>query len=243
MDIPTEDELTEDRTPLAFSAWLRRNLDDIYYSGEDGIRTSILYTEGPHRLIMKRLYEEALPLAILGENKFGDSDQVSLRLVLDDPTHDAVVTDRRANTAVVSRIEITQSHEGEDSYWRRLDRLETGRSFPYVPVPASGKKKGQAPAMPAQANPVEERVRRELQRIIDAAKRKEQKDYPADRSLLIFFDDWTPFHTVMDGEKLDEFVFQHLMTPTLRSRFTTLYLVGMWRDVFREFPLAWRPQR
>jgi len=38
----------------------------------------------------------------------------------------------------------------------------------------------------------------ELERIVEAARNKERKDYPANTSLIIFFDDTPPFREVIN---------------------------------------------
>jgi len=66
------------------------------------------------------------------------------------------------------------------------------------------------------ANSVEGRVNNELERILEAAKRKKGKDYPANTSLIIFFDDTCPFQKVIDDEKLDSLVDKNILNLDLR---------------------------
>lgn len=84
------------------------------------------------------------------------------------------------------------------------------------------------------ATEVEERVKNELERIRDAAEKKQGKDYPRDTSLIIFFDHTPPLEEVIDNVELDNFVSKNILNLDLR--FSTLYLVG--RDILREFSLA-----
>jgi hypothetical protein len=160
-----------------------------------------------------------------------------LQPVIGNQPYDAVVTDLRTKPPTRSFIEITQSHEKRDNYLRRRELLEKGHVFPYAPViktRAKGKR-GQAFSIPPEANSVEERVENELKRILAAARGKECKDYPANTSLIILFDDPRPFQEVMDNVSLDGFVSRGILNLDLR--FSTLYLVG--RDVvFREYSLA-----
>ena len=74
-------------------------------------------------------------------------------------------------------------------------------------------------------------------KIIDAAKRKEAKDYPVNTSLVIVFDDDRFFRRAMDDTNLDNFIERNILKLDLR--FSKLYLVG-WKNVFREFSLGKR---
>ena len=173
-------------------------------------------------------------MSIFGKHKYGDTDQVLLQPVIGNQHYDVVVTDRRSKPPIKSYVEITQSHEGTDNYWRRRQLLEKGYVFPYAPVVKAKAKKGQAFSIPPEANSVEERVGNELKRILAAARRKEGKEYPPNTSLIIFFDDAPHFQDVMDNEKLDGFVSRDILSLDLR--FSMLYLVG--RDVFGEYSLG-----
>ncbi|MDD5038017.1 MAG: hypothetical protein PHN78_01695, partial [Dehalococcoidales bacterium] len=85
---------------------------------------------------------------------------------------------------------------------------------------------------------VEKAAEDDLEKILVAAKKKAGKDYPADTSLIIFFDDTLHFPKVIDNAKLDSFVTGNILD--LGLRFSTLYLIG-WQNVFREFSLVKRP--
>lgn len=233
-EVISEEELTEQRTPSELLDWVGQKTDQIYYSGDAGRRALRLYNKGPAKELMKKFMDEAIPLAVFGKRKFGDTNQVLLQPVIDDPRYDAVVTDLTADPPTESFVEITLSHEGRDNYLRRCQLLEKGYVFPYAPVVKAKAKKGQAFSIPPEANSVEERVGNELKRILAAAKRKEGKEYRPNTSQIIFFDDAPHFQDVMDNEKLDGFVSRDILSLDLR--FSTLYLVG--RDVFGEYSLG-----
>ncbi len=223
----SKEELTKKRTPSELWDWLTQKVNEIC-STDEGLQDFRL-----QKGLVKKLVEEIAPLAIFGKHKFGDTDQVLLASskIID---YDALVTDLRTKPPSQSYLEITQSHEGENNYWRRRELLEKGCVFSYAPVIKTGTKKDQVVSIPPEATPVEERVKNELERIIVAAQKKEHIDYPTNTSLIIFFDDTPPFQEVIDNEKLDSFVNKNILNLDLR--FSTLYLVG--RDVFREFSLV-----
>jgi hypothetical protein len=229
-ELISEEELTKKRTPPELWSWVRQKTDQIYYSSDEARRALTLHNRG----LEKKLMEEVLPLAIFGKHKFGDTDQVLLQPVIDDPHYDAVVTDRTTDPSTESFIEITLSHEGRDNYLRRCQLLEKGYVPPYAPVIKTRTKRGWAFSIPAEATSVVERVENERQRILAAAKRKEGKKYLPSTSLVIFFDDARSFQEEMDNVRLDSFVTSNILNLDLR--FSTLYLVG-W-GVFREYSLV-----
>ena len=169
-------------------------------------------------------------------HKYADNNQILLQPVIGNQPYDAVVTDLRTKPASQTYIEITQSHEGENDYWRRCELLKKGYVFSYAAVIKASTKKTKMPvSIPPEATSVEERVQKELERILAAAKGKEGKDYPANTSLIIFFDDTPPFQEVIDNKKLDSFVNKTILNLDLR--FSAFCLVGSGRDVFREFSI------
>ena len=224
----SKNELTQERTPSELRSWVIEKTGEMG-STQQGRRVLRL-----QKGFAKQLMEEVLPLSIFGKHKYGDTDQVLLQPVIGNQHYDVVVTDRRSKPPIKSYVEITQSHEGTDNYWRRRQLLEKGYVFPYAPVIKTKTKKGQAFSIPSEANSVKARVENERQRILAAAKRKVGKDYPPNTSLIIFFDDARPFQEEMDNVRLDSFVSRDILSLDLR--FSMLYLVG--RDVFGEYSLG-----
>ncbi|MFC1985628.1 hypothetical protein ACFLWC_01375 [Chloroflexota bacterium] len=187
--------------------------------------------------LLKQLVEEVVPLAIFGRHKFDDTDQVLLQPIIGNQNYDAVVTDLRTKPASKGYIEITQSHEGENDYWRRLKLLKNGSVFRYATVIKVGKGKNRTVSITPEATPVEERVKNELNRILNAAKRKTGKDYPVNAALIISFDDTPPFERALKvmGTTIDIFVKKEILNLDLR--FSQLYLVGAAKELFREYPI------
>ncbi|MBI2917799.1 MAG: hypothetical protein HYY01_07360 [Chloroflexi bacterium] len=220
-------ELQKARTPSELWDWLIQKVDQIC-STPEGIQDFRL-----QKGLIKQLVEEVRPLAIFGEHKFGDTNQVHLQPVVGNQNYDAVVTDSRTEPHSTSYLEVTQAHEGENDYWRRCELLRKGFVFPYATVIKQGTNKNRTVSVPPEATSVEERVKTELRRILIAAQKKEHRDYPANTSLVIFFDDTPPFQKVIDHERLDVFVRGEILNLDLR--FAKLYLVGEAKGVFREY--------
>jgi len=219
----SQEELTKRRTPSELRNWLIQKVDQIC-STDEGMQDFRL-----QKGLVKQLVEEIRPLAIFEMHKYADNNQILLQPVIGKP-YDAVVTDLRTNPDSLAYIEITQSHEGENDYWRRCELLKKGYVFSYAPViKTSLKKPKMQVSIPPMATSVEERVKNELERILAAAKRKAGKLYPSNTYLIIFFDDTPPFQEVTDNVKLDDFVSKNILNLDLR--FSALYLVG--REVFR----------
>jgi len=227
----SKEELTKERTPLELLKWVEGKLGQIE-STEEGERTIRL-----HIGLAKQLMEEVYPLAIFGCRKFGDTDQILMQPVISNRSYDAVVTDVRSKPASQSYVEITQSLEGENDYLRRLVLQEQGIVFGHGDVTKKGTKKtGLQVSVKPNVNSGDI-AGNELNRIVDAAKRKAGRDYPTNTSLIIVFDDDRFFQRHIDDAILDAF-FRKCILP-LDLRFSTLYLVG-WKNVFREFSLVKR---
>lgn len=221
-----------ERTPLELLNWCRQKMDQIC-STDEGRRILRL-----QKGFAKQFIEEVYPLALFGHRKFGNANGVILQPVIGNQHYDAVVTDLRTNPASQSFLEITQSHEGQDNYWRRHELYKEGRVFPYAPIVKTGTRKSKVVSIPPEATSVERRVEGELAMIVAAAKRKEGGDYPLNTSLVLVFDDAPPFQKVMGNERLDGFVRRNIMS--LGLRFSMLYLVGR-HSSFREFSLGSMP--
>lgn len=233
--VPSEEirieELTKKRTPSELLRWVECKADQIE-STDEGERDLRL-----HEGLAKQLMEEVYPLAIFGSRKYGNTDQIFLQPIIGNQSYDAIVTDLRDKPASQSYVEITQSHEGESDYLRRRVLQEKGFIFMPGDVTKTGTKKtGLQVSMKLNVNSGDV-WKDELNRIIDAAKRKAGKDYPINTSLIIVFHDDHFFKRHIDDSILDNFITEYILKLDLR--FSTLYLVG-WQSVFREFSLAKR---
>ena len=225
------EELTKKRTPSELLNWVDRKREQLA-STEERERALIL-----HKELAKQFEEEVYPLALFGQRKYGDTDQILMQPIIGNQSYDAVVTDLRSKPASESYIEITQSHEGENDYFRRLVLGHKGFVFGHSRAIKKGTRQNRQVSIPPQVVTPSDVARDELGRIVDAARRKEAKDYPANTSLIIVFEDDWFFRQAVDDTRLDTFVKENILKLDLR--FSTLYLIG-WHNVFREFSLAKR---
>jgi len=226
------EELTKKRTPSELLSWVKWKMEQIG-STDEGER-ALRLREG----LAKQLVEEVYPLAIFGWRKFGNTDQILMQPIIGNQSYDAVVTDLKSKPASESYVEITQSHEGENDYLRRLVLQWQGFTFGHSPVIKKGTKKTRLQvSIPPKAVRLDEVARDELKRIFDAARRKAAKYYPINTSLIIVFDDDLFFRRTVDDAYLDTFVKENILKLDLR--FSILYIIG-WQNVFREFRLGKR---
>lgn len=231
----SQEELTEKRTPSELYDWLIAKVTQICATKE-GLKDFRL-----QKGLLKKLPEEIAPLAIFGNSKYGDTEQVLLQPVIGNQNYDAKVIDMRTDPASETYIEITQAHEGEDDYWRRCELLKKGFVPVNAPVIKTGKGKKRLVSISPEATSVEERVKTELDRVLAAAKRKESKNYPDNTCLIIFFDDTPPFQEALkliNHTTIDSFVKKEILNLDLR--FSQLYLVGEAQEIFREYPIDQR---
>jgi hypothetical protein len=231
----SKDEIEKERTPSELWDWLIQKVEQIC-STEEGLRAFRL-----QKGLLKKLPEEIAPLAIFGKHNFRDTDQVLLKPVIGSQNYDAEIIDKRTEPPDICYIEITQAHEGENDYWRRCELLKKGMVFTNTPVIKMGNRRNREVSILPEATPVEEVVKNELKRIADAAKRKAGKVYPANTSLVIFFDDTALSHErlkVLNCPTIDDFVKNNLMKLSLS--FSHLYLVGEANEVFQEYQIKRR---
>jgi len=224
------EELTRKRTPSELLSWVNWKREQIA-STEEGERALIL-----HEGLMKQFEEEVYPLALFGQRKYGDTNEILMQPIIGNQGYDAAITDLRSEPARESYVEITQAHEGENDYLFRLVLSRQGITFGHSrPVKAGTKKTGLRVSIPPQVVSPSEVATKELKKIVDAAKRKTAKDCPINTSLIIVFEDDLLFRKTVDDRYLEAFVKKNI--SKLDLRFSMLYLIG-WKITFREFSLG-----
>lgn len=227
----TEEEMTRERTPKELLNWVESKIDQV--SSTDSGEKAIRLREG----LAKQLVEEVYPLSVFAFKKYGEASWVYVRPVIGSQNYDAILTDHSRSPASVSYVEVTQAHEGEAEHLRAVHLQRHG----YVPTTGKIKKKGTKKtglqiSAKLEAESVIVAAERELQKILDAIKLKEGKDYPDTTSLIIKFDDGHMFRRVADEAKIDKFVSDSIVGLDLR--FSELYLVGKFKEVFRQYDIV-----
>ena len=228
-EIISIEEMIQKRTPSQLKDWVKQVMDR-YNLSEEGHRKLVL-----HQGLAKPLMEEVFHLAEFGVKKYGETDKILIQPIIGSQNYDAEISDLNANPPKISFIEVTQAHEGEDEYLRSVVLAEKGIVPLRGPVIKKGTKKtGRQISVPFTATDVIQNAKEELVRIVEAAKRKEGKEYPQNTSLLIVFNDGLSFQKVISEKELDDFVIKNIFTIDLRV--TALYLLG-WSKYFREYYL------
>lgn len=173
------------------------------------------------------MVEELFPLGLLCECYFERSPEVSVELVLGNQNYDAIVTDGRRNAVAFTRIEVTQSHEGEDEHLRMLHLEQEGHVSLFGPVRKSGTKKiGISVSVESEAKSHTEVVNSQRTLVQEAIDRKLTKTYEPDTALLVVFDDAIAIRNDSDCG-----VFRNLLLEnraTLLGRFAWVGVIG-WR--------------
>ena len=209
----SKEEINKNRTPFELMDWVKQKRCHIA-STQDGENDLLL-----KKKLAKQFVEEVYPLAIFGCHKFGNTKQILMRPIIGNQNYDAVITDLSSEPAYISYIEITQSLEGRSD---KKMRCELAKQGIYQSKIFDG----------------DEVAGKELSRIVEAAKRKEAKDYPKETSLIIVFDDGCNFRRFVNDEYLNTVVKENILKLDLR--FSKLYLVGRYQDTFLEFDLGKR---
>jgi len=201
----TEAELVALRSADKYLPWVLSKLRQI--SKTEGGRQAILLSEG----LVKKLREEALPLAFFGHHFFEASPHVTFNHLMNED-YDANVFDDRPEPSPIKFIEVTQAHEGNDGYLRDLLLLEQGHVHAFGPVHKSGTKKtGRTLSVESIAAGHIGVRDDEFRRIGAAGKRKENNLYLPGTALLLSFDDALSINHPGDVPALDEFVHKELI--------------------------------
>lgn len=186
--------------------------------------------------LAKPLVEEALPLGIFASHHFGNSDDVTIALVLGNQNHDALIEDHREHKAPFSFVEVTQAHEGENEHLRMLALEREGHVSLLGPVQKSGTK---ATGIHVEVEDVAVRhytvLQRELDLIEAAIRRKAGKPCPPDTALLVVFDDYISIKKESDRAALRSRI-QPLLSCL--GNFRWLAVLGWSKRTFIEFDLA-----
>jgi hypothetical protein len=229
-EIITEEELTAERTPRELINWVEAKIENVALTanGEGVIRLR----EG----LAKQLVEEVYPLAIFALKKYGEIDSVYIKPITGSQNYDAILTDYSCSPALVSYVEVTQAHEGEAEYLRALHLQRYG----YVPGTGTikkigTKKTGLGVSAQLEAKSVIVAAEDEFRKILDAIKRKEGKDYQANTCLVVKFDDGHMFRRAINDVAIDKFMHDNVMGLDLR--FNEVFLVGKFKEVFRQYGL------
>jgi hypothetical protein len=215
------EEIQTPRVAADLYTWVLDRIESIKATPHG--KSAIRFRKG----LCKPLIEELLPLGLLCECYFERSPEVTVELVLGNQNYDAKVTDRRRNAVAFTRIEVTQSHEGEDEHLRMLHLEQEGHVSLLGPVHKSGTKKtGISVSVASEAKSHTEVVNSQRTLLQEAIGRKLTKPYDRHTALLVVFDD-----SIAIRNDSDCGVFRNLLLEnraTLLGRFAWVGVIG-WR--------------
>ena len=132
----TEAELGAERSPNELTDWVARKFQEIAH--RDGGKEAVRMRKG----FCKQLVEEVYPLSIFASLRFSDANNVKFRPVIGNQKYDALITDYSVSPPRQSKLEITQAHEGETEFLRRLMLQEQrcGAGVDWAAIPSSRRK-------------------------------------------------------------------------------------------------------
>jgi hypothetical protein len=229
MSALTEAELRIPRSARDLLPWVQHRIQQIA-STEAGIAT-VRFRRGP----AKKLMEEALPLGIFAAIHYRHSHEVMLTHVLEHQSYDATVEDIRTSPSPINYIEVTQAHEGETDFHRRLALVQNGYVNHVGPIKKTGTR---ATNLSVESKMVVEDFDDPLKvtaGLVEEALNRKVKigsRYDSNTALIIAFDDYIPFQKDRDEATLTHLVERHL--PMLRP-FSWIALVGWSGRTFIEF--------
>lgn len=169
----------------------------------------------------KKLVEEALPISIFCSNFFKKSEEVFINFNTDSKSYDAVINDYRANATKLRFIEVTQAHEGQADYFRRLNLHRYGHVTAYGNI----EKSKETNLFSCDDNAVlhSDLFAAELKKIEKSIIKKSLKKPPSETILVIAADDYLVFKNKDELESL-EFLLEKLKNQI--SNYAALAIVG-----------------
>ena len=215
----------EERTPQKLVEWFDQKIQEIAQQ-EDG-KNAIRMREG----YCKQLMEEIYPLKVFAFWQFGDRTDVTLQPVIGSQNYDALIIDHAFYPPHESRLEITMAL-GDDEYLKRFMLREK----PSSPTPISGyiektgtQNTGINLTSHLHVRRLEDYLEKQKNLIGKALKKKLQKEYETNTSLLIIFEDATTFDETKIKEELCCFVESKLGAE--KTQFLHLYLIGSYERI------------
>lgn len=216
----TKDELETPRTAAEMLGWVesaisRFNTRELKAAAREG------------KYFAKELTEEALPIALFARRFYEASPDVTISHTLGNQQYDATVEDRRQTPAPVRYIEVTLSDHDYTESLRMEILSRDGSVAAYGPVRAKGAK-GRRMFLEAESIAVNHDDIREkhVAAVVEAVKRKANKEYREGTALVVRIDDYTPFRSDDDLAALDR-VARERLVPLLSGReFCVLSLDG-----------------
>jgi len=224
----TKEEIETPRTAAKIRCWAEQKIE--YLGNTKEGKHAIRFREG----YAKELTEETLPLGIFCENYFKSSRYVVIQQHVGNQNYDATIKDKRLKKSPIKYLEITQAHEGEDAHLRMLHLENKGHANVLGMVTKKGTKHtGITVEIENEALEHGVVVDNELQRILEAARRKSGKEYPDNTGLVIICDDYIVFREQEDIEKLIQFIHENVLEYL--NNFLKVFVIGWSSKTYLEF--------
>jgi len=224
----TKEDIEIPRTASCIREWVDFKIKAI--GKIDGGKNAVTFRKG----LTKELIEEAMPLAIFCNHYFNNSRCVIVQHCIGNQNYDAKIRDKRLRKTPLKYIEITQAHEGENSYLRMLHLKSKGFVNNLGSVTKKGTKKTGI-TVEVDSDAVEHSivVHNELQRIHDAALKKSKKEYLPNTGLVIICDDFIAFSKQEDIDMLKNYMYENILGHLLNFRM--VFIIGWMSGIYLKF--------
>ncbi len=220
----TEEELSKERTANEFIQWI----DDKskWFDQQEGGTKAVRLKIG----LCKQLAEEAYALNKLLKNQH-DTANKTYQCVIRSQNYDVIIRDKSGKIESLSKLEITQAHEGEVEHHRMILLEEKGSVSAAGKIKKTGTKKT---GLELEDNHLafkhEDLLKYNLKLIKEAFDKKKSKPYGEDTSLLIMFKDDVTFRDDNDIQRLHDFVEVEICRKN--TKFQNIYLVSWSGEIY-----------
>jgi len=214
----TKEEFQIKRTKPEFIEWVDNKFVEIGRTKEG--KKAVRFQTG----ILSEFVSEAYALRQL--LPYIDDDVSTYECIIGNQNYDVLI-DRHDKDCSNDKIEITEAHEGEVEHHRMILLEEKGHVSASGEIKKSGTKKtGLELEDVSMAHNLNDLLQQNLELISDAFKKKNEKPYDENTSLLIMFKDYMFRDEEHFGyvERLKEFIESEICTKN--DKFKDIYVLG-----------------
>lgn len=219
----SDEDIQEIRTPDELSQWLATLFGNLETArgGKEAVRL--------RKGLCKELVEEVFPLSKWANLVYPGNNEIKLEPVLGNQNYDALIH----GGASEIRVEVTQAHEGENEFLRRLMLHREGSAPAHGKILKTGTKRtGISVKAKVEAVSHEGVVSQTIEHVENAINNKISKTYDDNTVLLVMFEDSLIFEDA-DISKLDKHIERFL--EGVDTPFAKIYVLGWSGKVLLEY--------
>lgn len=217
-DLFSQDDIQQERTSGELNQWLTDLFENL--ENAKGGKEAVRLRNG----LCKPLVEEILPLKIWSNHLYPDENNIKFEPVLGNQNYDAFMRDYSVGEVIEKKVEITQAHEGENEYYRRLLLHHEGSAPAFGEIKKTGTKNKDFKLEPKLEAVSHEKILTNIFMCIEnAIKNKVSKKYDENTLLVIMFEDLLIFKEE-DVTNLNNFI--EVILEKTKSPFSEIYLAA-----------------